>query len=255
MGDAAVVASLMSPEVSQWLASWPPVVDATYAAQRIADAHEELAAGRALHWLVADRGSLAVMGWIRVTRSEESSARDELGFWFGTALHGAGYATEALRGVLPVAFERLGLATVEAGAQLENRSSVRTLERLGMVPLGIRQVWASSRGRPEACVFDELGRGALPETPHNTAVEPTPWPARAGRGCPHGHAMMRPCGAARRQTVSRQRTPRMQQILVYSDSLTWGIIPNTRERLPFAMRWPGVMEDLLLQSGKTVCAF
>jgi lysophospholipase L1-like esterase len=34
----------------------------------------------------------------------------------------------------------------------------------------------------------------------------------------------------------------MQQILVYSDSLSWGIIPTTRKRLPFDARWPGVME-------------
>jgi lysophospholipase L1-like esterase len=34
----------------------------------------------------------------------------------------------------------------------------------------------------------------------------------------------------------------MQQILVYSDSLSWGIIPATRKRLPFDARWPGVME-------------
>ena len=37
----------------------------------------------------------------------------------------------------------------------------------------------------------------------------------------------------------------MQHILVYSDSLTWGIIPSTRRRLPFAARWPGVMENSL----------
>lgn len=34
----------------------------------------------------------------------------------------------------------------------------------------------------------------------------------------------------------------MQQILVYADSLTWGIVPTTRQRLPFDQRWPGVME-------------
>jgi lysophospholipase L1-like esterase len=44
----------------------------------------------------------------------------------------------------------------------------------------------------------------------------------------------------------------MQQILVYSDSLTWGIIPNTRKRLGFAERWPGVMEDHLLRAGRSV---
>lgn len=37
----------------------------------------------------------------------------------------------------------------------------------------------------------------------------------------------------------------MEQILVYSDSLTWGIIPDSRDRLPFAKRWPGVFENTL----------
>jgi lysophospholipase L1-like esterase len=44
----------------------------------------------------------------------------------------------------------------------------------------------------------------------------------------------------------------MQQILVYSDSLSWGIIPNTRKRLGFAERWPGVMEDHLIRAGRSV---
>lgn len=34
----------------------------------------------------------------------------------------------------------------------------------------------------------------------------------------------------------------MQHILVYSDSLSWGIVPATRNRLPFEQRWPGVLE-------------
>lgn len=44
----------------------------------------------------------------------------------------------------------------------------------------------------------------------------------------------------------------MQHVLVYSDSLTWGIIPTTRQRLPFDQRWPGVMENLLAASGRRV---
>lgn len=38
----------------------------------------------------------------------------------------------------------------------------------------------------------------------------------------------------------------MQQILVYSDSISWGIIPNTRERLSFDKRWPGILEKTLI---------
>jgi lysophospholipase L1-like esterase len=41
----------------------------------------------------------------------------------------------------------------------------------------------------------------------------------------------------------------MHQILIYSDSLTWGIVPDTRARLPFDERWPGVLENRLNASG------
>jgi lysophospholipase L1-like esterase len=44
----------------------------------------------------------------------------------------------------------------------------------------------------------------------------------------------------------------MDQILVYSDSLTWGIIPTTRKRLAFDQRWPGVMENQLNSEARTV---
>jgi len=44
----------------------------------------------------------------------------------------------------------------------------------------------------------------------------------------------------------------MLPILVYGDSLTWGIIPNTRQRLPFEARWPGVMELTLHAGGQPV---
>ena len=40
----------------------------------------------------------------------------------------------------------------------------------------------------------------------------------------------------------------MKQILVYSDSLTWGIIPGTRRRLDFNYRWTVFIENLLNQS-------
>ncbi len=44
----------------------------------------------------------------------------------------------------------------------------------------------------------------------------------------------------------------MRHIFVYSDSLTWGIIPETRRRLPFDERWPGVLENKLNASGAGV---
>lgn len=37
----------------------------------------------------------------------------------------------------------------------------------------------------------------------------------------------------------------MQQILVYADSLSWGIIPDTRQRFRFLQHWPGKLEQRL----------
>src|SRR5580765_7813700 len=41
----------------------------------------------------------------------------------------------------------------------------------------------------------------------------------------------------------------MHHILVYADSLSWGIIPGTRQRLVFERRWPRVFERELIQAG------
>src|SRR5215470_6477978 len=44
----------------------------------------------------------------------------------------------------------------------------------------------------------------------------------------------------------------MKQILVYNDSLSWGIIPETRKRFAFGERWPGILENGLNASGLSV---
>ncbi|HIP95093.1 MAG TPA: GDSL family lipase [Leucothrix sp.] len=44
----------------------------------------------------------------------------------------------------------------------------------------------------------------------------------------------------------------MKQILIYSDSLTWGLIPATRKRLSFDKRWPGVFETNLNKLGHDI---
>lgn len=44
----------------------------------------------------------------------------------------------------------------------------------------------------------------------------------------------------------------MHHILVYGDSLTWGIVPDTRKRFPFEERWPGILENRLNALGHRV---
>jgi lysophospholipase L1-like esterase len=57
---------------------------------------------------------------------------------------------------------------------------------------------------------------------------------------------------AQRRRPGAPLTAGLQQVLVYADSLSWGIIPNTRQRLPFDARWPGVMEHALTRQGAAV---
>src|SRR6476646_9604846 len=44
-------------------------------------------------------------------------------------------------------------------------------------------------------------------------------------------------------------TPR---ILIYSDSMSWGIVSLTRERFPYESRWHGVLENTLRSSDREV---
>lgn len=44
----------------------------------------------------------------------------------------------------------------------------------------------------------------------------------------------------------------MHQILVYADSLSWGLIPDTRSRFRFDQRWPGILELELQKAGVSV---
>jgi len=44
----------------------------------------------------------------------------------------------------------------------------------------------------------------------------------------------------------------MEHILIFADSLSWGLIPNTRKRLPFQKRWPGICENILLTKNHNI---
>lgn len=56
---------------------------------------------------------------------------------------------------------------------------------------------------------------------------------------------------ARSGSLAAQRIA-MKHLLVYSDSLSWGIIPTTRRRLAFEQRWPGILEIALNSTGRNV---
>lgn len=152
------VAALMTPGVSQWLASWPSPVSASEVRGRIGAARAARAAATEASWLVHVRDSAEVVGWVRVARESVTRNRAELGYWIGEAFRGHGYAAEAARAALAAVFEGWQLSVVESGAQVDNDASFVVMRKLGMRRASERMVWAATRGRDELCRFFEITR-------------------------------------------------------------------------------------------------
>lgn len=158
--DAAHIASMMTPAVSQWVATWPVPFTTEMAADRIEAACKAAKKGKALPCAVERQSDGAMLGWIGVHRDAADSRRGALGYWLGEAHHGYGYMREAAPAVVAAAFERLDLDVIEAGAQPGNAASFAVLRGCGMVPTGERMVFAPARGRDELCLFYEVLRRA-----------------------------------------------------------------------------------------------
>ena len=67
----------------------------------------------------------------------------ELGYAFGSAWWGRGYATEAGGAILSAAFEDLGAPRVVAVAKAENTASLHVLDKLGFRHEGKRNAWGA----------------------------------------------------------------------------------------------------------------
>ncbi|HEY8610854.1 MAG TPA: GNAT family N-acetyltransferase [Roseomonas sp.] len=152
--DAAPLAALMSDAISARLASWPMPWTAERMAARIAE------------WrriglpCVVERGADgALVGWIHALRNREDPGRASMGWWCAEAHQGHGYIREAAAALLPLAFERLGVSVIEAGAQPDNQASFAVMRALGMHPAGERITHVPARGRDERTLFHECRRG------------------------------------------------------------------------------------------------
>ena len=76
----------------------------------------------------------------------------ELGYWVGVPYWNKGYCTEAGKAVLRYGFKDRGLNRIHASYLTRNPASSRVMEKLGMVPEGIRKEHVLKWG-----VFEDLG--------------------------------------------------------------------------------------------------
>ncbi|MEU8577069.1 GNAT family N-acetyltransferase [Streptomyces asoensis] len=73
-----------------------------------------------------------VVGEVVLTLSNAAARQAEIGWVFHPRYAGRGYATEAARALVGLAFSRLGVHRVFARLDVLNSASVRVCERLGM---------------------------------------------------------------------------------------------------------------------------
>jgi RimJ/RimL family protein N-acetyltransferase len=86
-------------------------------------------------WLVLAmqvRDTGRVIGEVLLKYDSETDARGELGYAMAADVAGRGYATEAARAMLALAFDDFGLHRVIARLDARNEASARLLRRLGM---------------------------------------------------------------------------------------------------------------------------
>jgi len=159
--DAPAIANLMTPDISEWLASWPanPTVEAVR--ERIIRAEKAMQQKRELHFRIEECERNVTVGYVSVARSATDSGVGHISYWLGNAFQGKGYMTEAVRHAINAAFRYMDLERVEAGAQPENLSSFSVMRRVGMSPIGERVVWANNRQRNEKCLFYSVDRATF----------------------------------------------------------------------------------------------
>ncbi len=120
-------------EVSRWISSAEP--DLVTFRERFTEPH------RLTSTLMVELGG-AVVGDLMVrvedawaqaeVREQAAGTQAELGWSFSPSAGGRGYATEAVRELLTICFDDLGLRRVQALCFADNEPSWRLMERLGM---------------------------------------------------------------------------------------------------------------------------
>jgi RimJ/RimL family protein N-acetyltransferase len=114
----------------------PPWTDPARA-KRFIRASRQLADDAAGVRLVVERAhGAAFVGWCSLSRWNPDYRSAAIGYCYGEAAWGRGYATEAARALLTWAFATLDLNRVQAETDTRNLASARVLEKLGFVREG-----------------------------------------------------------------------------------------------------------------------
>jgi ribosomal-protein-alanine N-acetyltransferase len=113
------------------------------------DAHRFIttATGRTPNLLLAiDRDGEAVGGIGIHPLGDVKRRSAEIGYWVSESLWGRGIATDAVRSLVPVAFEKFDIVRLQAGIFSNNPASMRVLEKCGFIREAIHRSAITKQG-------------------------------------------------------------------------------------------------------------
>lgn len=109
-----------------------------------------------------------IVGACGVSRSGDENSRTwEIGYWFGMPYWGLGYASEAARGVMDWARDRLAAESFVAGHFTDNPASGNVLRKLGFVPAGEQELFGLARQCTSPAQRYVWPEGATPANLHD----------------------------------------------------------------------------------------
>jgi RimJ/RimL family protein N-acetyltransferase len=121
------------PEVGQWMPDLPTSYDAWVLAQGQRGGVERMVVALLGEVVIGHLYLHVEDAWAQSeVRDQATRAQAEIGWAFDPAHQGEGYATEAVRELLRVCFEDLGVRRVVALAFADNAPSLRVMEKVGM---------------------------------------------------------------------------------------------------------------------------
>jgi ribosomal-protein-alanine N-acetyltransferase len=156
-GDASRVQQLAGDRaVSDTTAVIPHPYPDGMAAAWIATHEDERESGRQYAFAVARAVDELLVGAIALRPI--ASEHENVGYWIGREYWGHGYATDATRAVVALAFSCLDCQQVTASYLARNPASGRVLEKCGLVL--VRRELRDHRGKPEEFCVRGITRDA-----------------------------------------------------------------------------------------------
>ncbi len=156
-----VLEACTDERTAYWLGQLPQPYTRETAEQFVARREEDVADGKAIHWVLADPGSDLLLGVVSLMW-RGPGLDCEVGYWTHPDARGRGAMTEAVRlavrhAVVPVEDGGLGLPRLTAFAAVDNTASRHVLEVNGFRQTGTERRSANVRdGRHDMAAYDLL---------------------------------------------------------------------------------------------------